>query len=193
MRIPAQFPDPSINVRTIRRRPLKRIAIALGALCLSTLASAPAQAGELFGGLYVHDLDTPLTRSNIESGVDVQIGWRGGRIGSTPLQPYAFAAVNTAGETNYAAAGISAKFGKQLYVRPGLGLAVHTGSSGNFQRTDKIAFGSRVLFAPELGVGVQLSERVSVEASWVHLSHAQLLGGQNPGIDNIGMRINVRF
>jgi len=172
---------------------LKRIAIALGALCLSTLASAPAQAGELFGGLYVHDLDTPLTRSNIESGVDVQIGWRGGRIGSTPLQPYAFAAVNTAGETNYAAAGISAKFGKQLYVRPGVGIAVHTGSSGNFQRTDKIAFGSRVLFAPELGVGVQLSERVSVEASWVHLSHAQLLGGQNPGIDNIGMRINVRF
>lgn len=193
MRIPAQFPDPSINVRTIRRRPLKRIAIALGALCLSTLASAPAQAGELFGGLYVHDLDTPLTRSDIESGVDVQLGWRGGRIGSTPLQPYAFAAVNTAGETNYAAAGISAKFGKQLYVRPGLGLAVHTGSSGNFQRTDKIAFGSRVLFAPELGVGVQLSERVSVEASWVHMSHAQLLGGQNPGIDNIGMRINVRF
>jgi len=172
---------------------LKRIAIALGALCLSTLASAPAQAGELFGGLYVHDLDTPLTKSGIEGGVDVQLGWRGGRIGSTPLQPYVFAAVNTAGETNYGAIGISAKFGDKLYVRPGLGLAVHTGSSGNFQRTDKIAFGSRVLFAPELGVGVQLSERVSVEASWVHLSHAQLLGGQNPGIDNIGMRINVRF
>ena len=172
---------------------MKRIAIALGALCLSTLASAPAQAGELFGGLYVHDLDTPLTKSGIEGGADVQLGWRGGRIGSTPLQPYVFAAVNTAGETNYGAIGISAKFGDKLYVRPGLGLAVHTGSSGNFQRTDKIAFGSRVLFAPELGVGVQLSERVSVEASWVHLSHAQLLGGQNPGIDNIGMRINVRF
>jgi len=172
---------------------LKRIAIALGALCLSTLASAPAQAGELFGGLYVHDLDTPLTKSGIEGGVDVQLGWRGGRIGSTPLQPYVFAAVNTAGETNYGAIGISAKFGDKLYVRPGLGLAVHTGSSGNFQRTDRVAFGSRVLFEPELGVGVQLNDRVSMEASWVHLSHAQLLGGQNPGIDNIGMRINVRF
>ena len=165
----------------------------LGGLCLSTLVAAPAQAGEVFGGLYVHDIKSPLTKSNLEGGVDVQVGWRGGRIGRTPLQPYAFAAVNTAGETNYAAAGISAKFGKQLYVRPGVGIAVHSGSSGNFQRTDKIAFGSRVLFAPELGVGVQLSERVSVEASWVHMSHAQLLGGQNPGIDNIGMRINVRF
>lgn len=172
---------------------MKRIAIALGTLCLSTLASAPAQAGELFGGLYVHDVDTPLTRSGIEGGVDVQLGWRGGRIGSTPLQPYAFAAANTAGETHYAAAGISAKFGKQLYVRPGVGIAIHTGSSGNFQRTDKIAFGSRLLFTPELGVGVQLSERASVEASWVHMSHGQLLGGQNPGIDNIGMRINLAF
>ena len=172
---------------------MKRSAIALGVLCLSTVASAPAQAGELFGGLYVHDVDTPLTRSGIEGGVDVQLGWRGGRIGKTPLQPYAYAAVNTAGETHYAAAGISAKFGKQLYVRPGVGIAVHTGSSGNFQRTDKVAFGSRLLFAPELGVGVQLSERVSVEASWVHLSHAQLLGRQNPGIDNIGLRFNLAF
>ena len=170
---------------------MKRIAIALGALGMGVLASAPAHAGELFGGLYVHDVDTPLTRSGIEGGLDVQLGWRGGRIGRTPLQPYAFAAVNTAGETHYAVAGISAKFGKKVYVRPGVGIAVHSGSSGNFQRTDKIAFGSRLLFAPELGVGVQLSERASVEASWVHLSHAQLLGGQNPGIDNLGVRFNL--
>jgi hypothetical protein len=39
---------------------------------------APAVAGELFGGLYVHDVDTPITASGIEGGVDVQLGWRGG-------------------------------------------------------------------------------------------------------------------
>ena len=172
---------------------MQRLAIILGALGLSTLAAAPAHAGEVFGGLYVHDIDSPLTRSGIEGGLDIQLGWRGGRIGATPLQPYAFASANTAGETHYAAAGLSAKFGRQVYVRPALGLAVHTGSSGNFQRPDRIAFGSRVLFAPELGVGVQLNDRVSLEASWVHLSHAQLIGGQNPGIDNIGMRLNVGF
>lgn len=191
MSVAARFPGPSINVQTIRRRPVKRIVIALCVLGISQLATTPAYAGELFGGLYVHDVDTPLTRSGIEGGVDVQLGWRGGRLGSSPLQPYAFVAINTAGETNYAAAGISAKFGKQVYVRPGVGIAVHTGSSGDFQRTDKIAFGSRLLFAPELGLGVQLSERASVEASWVHMSHAQLLGGQNPGIDNIGVRFNL--
>ena len=172
---------------------MKRIVIILGTACLAAFASAPAQAGELFGGVYVHDIDTPLTRSGIEGGVDVQVGWRGGRIGPTPLQPYVFAAANTAGETHYAAAGISAKFGKKLYVRPGLGIAVHSGSSGNFQRPDRIAFGSRLLFAPELGIGVQLSERASIEASWVHMSHAQLFGRQNPGVDNIGMRVNFAF
>lgn len=169
---------------------MKRIAIAFGGLWLSAFA-APAEAGELFGGLYVHDVNSPLTRSGFEGGADVQLGWRGGRIGPTPLQPYAFAAVNTAGETNYGAIGLSAKFGDKLYVRPGLGIAVHTGSSQNFQRTDRIAFGSRVLFEPELGIGARLSDRFSVEASWVHMSHGQLFGHQNPGIDNVGVRLNL--
>jgi lipid A 3-O-deacylase len=172
---------------------VKWIATIAGALCLSSLAAAPAQAGEIFAGLYIHDINSPLTQSNFEGGADVQIGWRGDRIARTPLQPYAFAALNTAGNTNYGAVGISAKFGEKLYIRPGLGLAVHTGSAGNFQRTDKIAFGSRILFAPELGIGAQVNDRVSVEASWVHMSHAQLFGRQNPGIDNVGVRVNFAF
>ena len=172
---------------------MKRIATIFGALGLATLAAAPAQAGEIFGGLYIHDIKSPLTQSNFEGGADVQIGWRGDRIARTPIQPYAFAALNTAGNTNYGAVGISAKFGDKLYVRPGLGIAVHTGSAGNFQRTDKIAFGSRILFAPELGIGAQVNDRVSVEASWVHMSHAQLFGRQNPGIDNVGVRVNFAF
>ena len=166
---------------------------AFGTLVAIFAAAMPAQAGEIFGGLYVHDIDTPLTKSGFEKGADIQIGWRGDRLGRTPLQPYAFAAVNTAGETNYAAVGLSAKFGDSIYVRPGLGLAIHTGSSGNVHRTDRIAFGSRILFEPELGIGFQATEKVSIEASWVHMSHAQLFGRQNPGIDNIGMRVNVAF
>ena len=50
----------------------------------------------------------------------MQIGWRGERIGKTPLQPYAFVAINTAGETNYGAIGLSAKFGDRFFIRPGL-------------------------------------------------------------------------
>jgi len=123
----------------------------------------------------------------------VMLGWRGGKIAHTPLQPYVLGAVNTAGNTNYAAAGLSLKFGDRIYFRPGLGIAVHTGSAGNVYRTDKIAFGSRVLFEPEIGVGARISDRATIEASWVHMSHAQLFGRENPGIDNFGVRLNFRL
>src|SRR5215212_2290622 len=159
---------PAIIEAQMRLIPL----VVLAAIALP----APAAAGELFGGIYAHDIDSPLSASGVEPGADIQLGWRGGRIAGTPLQPYIFGAVNTDGETNYAAVGLSAKFGKKVYVRPGVGLALHTGSAKNFQDPSnrKIEFGSRLLFEPELGLGVQLNDRLSIEASWVHMSHAQL-------------------
>lgn len=157
--------------------------------------AAPAHAGELFGGLFVHDIDSPLTLSGEEKGVDAQLGYRFGRIGKTPLEPYLFGSVNSAGKTHYAAVGISAKFGKQIYVRPGIGIAIHSGDSGDLNDpSDKdVEFGNRLLFAPELGVGYQVNDRLSFEASLVHLSHGQLFGNQNPGIDNLGVRVNWKF
>ena len=155
------------------------------------LASSPACAGDVFGGLYAHDVKLPTDKSGLESGADIQIGYRAGPIAHTPIQPYIFGALNTAGDTSYAAVGLSAKFGGRIYVRPGLGLAIHNGSAGRFFRTDKIAFGSRVLFEPELAVGTRINGRLSIEASWVHMSHAQLFGRENPGIDNLGIRLNL--
>ena len=170
---------------------MKYAPLLLPALLL--LASAPAHAGELFGGVYVHDVKLPTDKSGLEDGIDLQVGYRGGRIGPTPIQPYVFGALNTSGQTSYAAAGISAKFGRSIYVRPGLGIAIHNGSAGKFYRPDKIAFGSRILFEPEIAVGTQLNDRLSVEASWVHMSHAQLFSHENPGIDNLGVRLNLRL
>ena len=163
------------------------------AACLG--AASPAHAGELFGGIYAHDADTPWTRKRAESGADMQVGWRGGRIGHTPLQPYVFVAINTAGQTRYGAVGLSAKFGDRVFVRPGLGIAVHTGSTADrYDPTnDKIEFGSRVLFEPEIGLGARLTERLSIEASLVHMSHGQLFSQQNPGIFALGVRLNCRL
>ena len=168
--------------------------LAFAAISLFAFAG-PAQAGELFGGLYVHGVDTPLTLGGSpEGGVDVQLGYRGGPI--VPflrLEPYAFGALNSQGDTSYAAVGLSRKFGDRIYIRPGIGIAIHNGSAGSFDRPSnhRIEFGSRVLFEPELGIGTRINQRLTVEASWVHLSHATLFGGQNPGIDNIGARINL--
>lgn len=173
---------------------MKSLAIVISVAVVAASQSSAASAGEIFGGVYKHDVKTPLVLSgNVESGVDLQVGWRGGRIGLTPIQPYAFGALNSAGDTSYAAIGLSAKFGDAIYIRPGLGLAIQTGSAANFENpfNDRIEFGSRVLFEPEVGIGMRIAPRVTAEASWVHLSHAQIFGRQNPGIDNIGVRVNV--
>lgn len=167
--------------------------------CLSlALGAVPgaSYAGELFGGAYVHDVKLPTDLSGLEGGADLMLGLRGDPIVKpfgVPLQPYIFGALNTAGKTDYGAIGLSARFGlgKIIYLRPGLGLAVHDGSAGRFFRTDRIAFGSRVLFEPELGIGARLNDRLSMEASWVHMSHATLFSRENPGIDNLGVRLNL--
>lgn len=170
---------------------MKCLCLTCAAMMAVAVPSA-ANAAELFGGVYVHDVDTPLSRSGVEGGADLQLGWRGGRIGRTPLQPYVFGALNTAGEHSYAAAGVSAKFGDRLFIRPGLGLAVHSGSDRDFEdpANGEIDFGSRILFAPELAVGTRIGDRLTLEASWIHMSHGQLFGRQNPGTDHFGLRLS---
>jgi hypothetical protein len=173
-------------------RPLTLLAASLLAFI-----AAPAAAQEVFGGVYAHDVKTGLTRSGIEEGVDLELGWRGGRIDALSFvgtaSPHAFVSLNSAGDTHFAAAGVNWKIGNTVYIRPGIGLAVHTGPGQVVPGDNRIDFGSRILFAPEIGAGVQVNDRLSVEASWVHLSHAQLFGGQNPGLDTIGVRLNYRF
>ncbi len=174
----------------MKTRILTGIALAIAA------TATPAQAGELFGGLFVHGVNTPLSLGGSpEGGIDLQLGYRGGPVTGLKLEPYVFGSANTKGDTHFAAIGLSRKFGDRIYIRPGIGLAVHTGSArdANNPFNDKIEFGSRILFEPELGIGARLNERMSVEASWVHMSHATLFSGQNPGIDNIGARLNYRF
>jgi lipid A 3-O-deacylase len=160
-------------------------------------AAAPAQASELFTGLLAHDVDTPVTKGGFEDGADIELGWRGERIAALRFigapSPYAFGSFATGGETHLAAAGLSWRIGRRLFARPGIGLAVHTRSSHGVMNGLRTDLGSRILFEPELGLGYQISERVAVEAAWVHVSHAQLLSRQNPGMDSIGLRLTFRL
>lgn len=161
-------------------------------------SAGAAQAGEIFGGILVHDVDTPLTVGGFEEGADLQLGWRGGRIEVLRIigapSPYIFGSLSTAGDTNFAAAGLSWKIGRRLYLRPGIGVAIHDRDSlivgpDGFRRD----LGSRILFELEAGVGYQANDRVSVEATWVHISQAQLFDRQNPGMDSIGIRLNYKL
>jgi hypothetical protein len=176
---------------------MKNLHIVLPLLLL-TAPTAGAQASEIFGGVLAHDVRTVFTRGGFEHGADLQLGWRGGRLRALSAigapAPHVFGSLSTSGQTNFAAAGVSWRIGGDLYVRPGIGLAVQdrkrliVGNDG-FRRD----LGSRVLFAPEIGAGYRVTEQVSVEASWVHLSQAQLFSGQNPGMDSIGVRLNHKL
>jgi lipid A 3-O-deacylase len=173
--------------------PLPRLAFA--ALALAS-ATPPAGAAELFGGAYLHDVQPPLTHDLNEDGHDFQIGYRGNPIARLgPIggpAPYAFVSVNDRGDTSLAAVGLSWRFGGPVYVRPGIGIAIHDGPSRRLRPDGKRSdLGSRVLFEPELAIGATIAPRLSAELSWVHVSHAQLFGRQNPGLDLVGVRLNV--
>ncbi len=157
-----------------------------------------ARADEIFGGLLAHDVETPFTSGGFERGADLQLGWRGNRLRVLRLigspSPYLFGSLSTTGDTNFAAAGLSWRIGGRLYLRPGVGVAIHDRArlivGGDGLRRD---LGSQLLFEPEIGLGYQINDALSVEASWVHLSQAQLFSRQNPGMDSIGLRFNHRF
>ena len=175
------------------------IPIAVAAACAAL--ATPAAAQEAFVGLLAHEVETPLTFAVDESGADIELGYRFARQDALGFlgkpQPYVIASINTDGDTSFVGGGLSWQLDAgPLYVRPGVGLVVHDGPDLRFdpvtgQRTD---LGSRVLFEPELSVGTDLTERLSAEATWVHISHAQLFNSeQNPGIDMMGLRLNLRM
>lgn len=175
---------------------MRLIRLSFLALC-SASPAAPALADELWVGAHVQDVKTPLSLSGIEDGPAIQLGWRADPIAAlAPIgkpSPHVYASLSTDGNTNFAVAGIGWRFGDIIYLRPGIGLAIHDGPDRRVRANRRTDLGSRILLAPEIAAGWRASERLSVEASWVHLSHAQLFGPQNPGLDNIGVRLTYRL
>ena len=192
------------------RLPFLTIVAAAG------LAAAPAFAGEMFTGLYAHDVDDGISYGKFEEGAQIVVGAR-----TTALDELSFlgkprvhllAGINTAGGTNYVATGLAWRFNlsERVYVQPGIGVAIHDGRVNlpspdepgitpqerlkrlnDFQT--KLDLGSRVLFEPELSIGWKATSRLSVELSWIHLSHGRLAGDYNPGVGDVGVRLLYRY
>jgi lipid A 3-O-deacylase len=166
------------------------IAILLGCAILP----APVMAQEVFLGGSFGGVDTPFSLDIGERGAAVQIGYRAApqetlkAIGSP--SPYVLASVNVDGKTSFVAAGLSWKFGDKVYVRPGIGFALNDNYKTKFDRFGvQSDLGSVLLFEPELALGAKLLPDLAIEAAWTHISHAQIFGGQNPGLDVIGVRM----
>jgi lipid A 3-O-deacylase len=87
-------------------------------------------------------------------------------------------------------------FGERFYGQVGVGLAVHDGVAYNSElhgRTDTRPLGSRVLFQEEASLGLKLTPRWALEATYVHISNAHLWTKINPGMDDVGGRLVYRW
>lgn len=163
---------------------------------LAALAmAAPVKADDIWLGVYEHDVTLAQTR--FESGQDVKAGWIGDRTEGLRAigrpAPHVLVSKSLNGETNYLAAGLNWTWGSTLYVRPGIGLAVHDGPSRAYRDGRRVDLGSPVVFEPELALGWRLGDRLAIEASWIHLSHAMLFSRQNRGMDSWGVRLLLRL
>jgi lipid A 3-O-deacylase len=173
-----------------------KYSFAAAAIAAASVAAAsPAAATEVYGGIYAHETAPPWTNGaqTGETGVDIQAGIRLAPV-FLETQPYAFASVNTAGDTNMVGVGLSWHIGSKFYVRPSVGVVVHDGPvdkpGHNGMRSD---LGCRALGQLEIAVGMRLDERFSLEASWMHMSHASQFSNHNPGLDMLGVRISMEI
>ena len=155
-----------------------------------------------------------------EAGANVHLGWRSDRLDSWPdwmrgPRAHVFISGNTEGDTSYIAAGLTWHIplsdDGRWYVQPGMGLAVHDGydlfpdfsepgiSPEEFDRrvalrSERIEFGSQIVFEPEISLGYRITDNVAVELSYVHLSNGQIFHqGKNEGLDEVGIRFTYRF
>lgn len=149
-----------------------------------------------------------------EKTVDIQVLYRTKPL-DFALKPRLAAKVqiNTAGKTSFASIGAEWRqhvFKRRVYGQIGIGLTVHDGytnipdpydfapGSADFWRrfelyADRTNFGSRVLFNPNLSVGVRVSRDWAIEANFEHFSHAGWFGRVNDGMETFGLRLVRSF
>lgn len=117
--------------------------------------------------------------------------------------------INTDGRTDFASVGAEWRqhiLHQRVYGQIGIGVTVQNGyrftpdpfapglALEEARRryaiySRRTAFGSQVLFNPNASVGVRLDRRWALEAIWEHFSHRRIFSEQNPGIDNLGLRL----
>lgn len=109
-------------------------------LMVSGVATESVQAGEVYGGVYKHDMSfvRDLTGSEekiYETGEDFELGWRSEKIESWDYLKhpsiYIQTQINDSGNTNQVSVGLTWKAtpfqDDRIYLRPGFGIATHDG------------------------------------------------------------------
>ena len=130
------------------------------------------------------------------------------------LKPKAYVGgiINLSGDTSYGGAGLlwDTKLFGDVNGEVSFGLIAHNGeleiaSPGSAMtaqeamelqklNAENIEFGSRLLFRTQFGLGYDLSEDMSLQFYYDHLSHGKILSsGSNEGLDAYGVKFAKRF
>ncbi|MFZ4122248.1 MAG: hypothetical protein ACOYKM_11360 [Caulobacterales bacterium] len=181
------------------------LGLVLGVLVIS---AAPAFAlSDVAIGILDHNIQvTDAKNANKEDGpaLEAQLTW--GPIEALSMigapRPFVSAALNVAGDTSLAAAGLEWRFNlsEAWSLNTSFGYALHNGEVSNpypngdpraTQFTNEhVLLGSRDLFRTGIVASRKMGENWSAEAIYVHYSHGQILGnGRNQSINQLGLRV----
>lgn len=152
------------------------------------LAASPCALAEARTGVMQHNSAVLGDHANAgkEGGPNIELELSSGR----RVSPFAVVSANTDGGTSFAAAGLEYTAGGELFVRPGVGLALHDGNINGPPGTLKL--GARALFYARLDVGLTVTDYTALALRIEHLSNGHILGdGPNNGLDTVGISFAV--
>ena len=187
------------------------LGAAVGLMSLAVVSPAHAGIEEVTVGLLAHNIEViDPKNANKEDGpaLDAQLTFSSPeflRVIGSP-RPYVALAPNLAGDTSFAAVGLTWRIGlgENWAIEPAFGYAVHDGEVSNpFPNGDprataftneNVLLGSEDLFRSSIALTRRLSDSLGVQAFYVHYSHGQILGsGRNQGMDQAGLRLTYSF
>lgn len=175
------------------------LAMAL-ALPVSGYATETAGYTErtLAVGVIAHDRGPAADHH--ENGVDLNLEFQfaplaaGFPLRQMPLRPHLGATLNLTGDTSVAYAGLSARFHDEAQWFGDLMLSVaahdgplHKDPVGCSLYSD-CGFGVRVMPRFGLEIGYRFNRGAALSLFVDHMSHKWLIGGENEGLDHIGLR-----
>ncbi len=195
----------SQNIRTIADSSrLWGIAAAFPWLVAGMLVSEPLLASDsspvhsVAIGVLAHDRGPLSDRHENGTDLNMEVQFTPLAIPGTP-RPHLGATVNFSGDTSVAYAGLTFP----LYQSPhwlldaSLSAALHDGPLhkdpvGCHQDSD-CGFGRRLI--PRFGIefGYRFSPDRTISLLYDHMSHKWIMGGENEGIDHIGLRYRLDF
>lgn len=172
------------------------LAAAFPAAALADAPQPPAR--ELAIGVLAHDRGPASDRH--ESGIDLNLEWLFAPLGwlGSP-RPHLGVTPNFVGDTSIAYAGLSYRFRdrRRWFVDLAISAAIHDGplhkdAEGCKENSD-CGFGIRVMPRAGLEFAYKVGPDTSVSLFYDHMSHKWIIGGENEGIDHIGLRYRRPF